>query len=133
MCPFAIMADEEKRTLSDKFMLRLPDGMRDRIKLAADANNRSMNAEIVATLEEKYPGRSALEDFKDILEAFADIAARAADPNLNEQDRALVQLELNMARDFILKEVGLSVETKQRTPQPAKGEAVPTISERRRA
>jgi DnaJ-domain-containing protein 1 len=40
---------------SDKFMLRLPDGMRDRIKLAADRNNRSMNAEIVATLEDAYP------------------------------------------------------------------------------
>lgn len=39
----------------DKFVLRLPDGMRDRIKHAAEANNRSMNAEIVATLEEKYP------------------------------------------------------------------------------
>lgn len=48
--------DTENRTLSDKFMLRLPDGMRDRIKAAADASNRSMNAEIVATLEEKYPG-----------------------------------------------------------------------------
>lgn len=40
---------------SDKFVLRLPEGMRDRIKAAADQNNRSMNAEIVATLEEKYP------------------------------------------------------------------------------
>lgn len=40
---------------SDRFMLRLPDGMRDRIKASAEANNRSMNAEIVATLEEKYP------------------------------------------------------------------------------
>lgn len=39
----------------DKFVLRLPDGMRDRIKAAAEANNRSMNSEIVATLEEKYP------------------------------------------------------------------------------
>ncbi len=37
---------------SDKFMLRLPNGMRDRIKLAADAKNRSMNAEIVARLEQ---------------------------------------------------------------------------------
>lgn len=35
---------------SDKFVLRLPDGMRDRIKAAADANSRSMNAEIVARL-----------------------------------------------------------------------------------
>ncbi|RWR45876.1 Arc family DNA-binding protein [Sinirhodobacter ferrireducens] len=49
------MAEEQNRTLNDKFMLRLPDGMRDRIKAAAEANNRSMNAEIVATLEEKYP------------------------------------------------------------------------------
>jgi hypothetical protein len=46
---------EEKRHLSDKFMLRLPDGMRDRIKDAADLNGRSMNSEIVATLEEEYP------------------------------------------------------------------------------
>lgn len=35
----------------DQFVLRLPDGMRDRIKAAAEANNRSMNAEIVARLE----------------------------------------------------------------------------------
>ncbi|MBA8820677.1 hypothetical protein FHW00_003012 [Ochrobactrum sp. P6BSIII] len=39
----------------DKYVLRLPDGMRDRIKLAAEKNNRSMNAEIIATLEEAYP------------------------------------------------------------------------------
>ena len=39
----------------DKFIIRLPNGMRDRIKRAADRHNRSMNAEIVATLEEKYP------------------------------------------------------------------------------
>lgn len=41
--------------VADKFMLRLPDGMRDRIKSAADANGRSMNAEIVSALEDKYP------------------------------------------------------------------------------
>lgn len=48
------MAEDQNRTLTDKFMLRLPDGMRDRIKAAAEANSRSMNAEIVATLDEKY-------------------------------------------------------------------------------
>jgi hypothetical protein len=36
---------------SDKFMLRLPDGMRDRIKARADAEKRSMNAEIVTALD----------------------------------------------------------------------------------
>lgn len=39
---------------SDRFMLRLPDGMRDRIKAAAEANSRSMNAEIVARLEASF-------------------------------------------------------------------------------
>jgi len=40
---------------ADAFMLRLPNGMRERIKRAADANGRSMNAEIVAVLSERYP------------------------------------------------------------------------------
>lgn len=35
--------------------IRMPDDLRDRIKAAADANNRSMNAEIVASLDEAYP------------------------------------------------------------------------------
>lgn len=36
---------------SDKFMLRLPDGMRDQLKREAEKNNRTMNAEVVARLE----------------------------------------------------------------------------------
>lgn len=47
----------------DKYVLRLPDGMRDRIKLAAEKNNRSMNAEIVAALEEKFPPLFSLDAF----------------------------------------------------------------------
>lgn len=35
----------------DKFVLRLPDGMRDRLKASAEANKRSMNAEIIDRLE----------------------------------------------------------------------------------
>jgi hypothetical protein len=35
--------------------LRMPPDLKARVKAAAEANNRSMNAEIVATLEEKYP------------------------------------------------------------------------------
>ena len=40
---------------SDKFMLRLPDGMRERIAKVAKQNGRSMNAEIVARLDESLP------------------------------------------------------------------------------
>ncbi len=49
------MSDEKPVREHDKFMLRLPDGMRDRIAEAAKANKRSMNAEIVAALEVAYP------------------------------------------------------------------------------
>jgi len=58
----------KKRTLppsdtADKFVLRLPDGMRERIKTVADRNNRSMNAEIISTLESAYPAVMTFTDF----------------------------------------------------------------------
>lgn len=37
---------------ADKVLVRMPDGMRDRMKAAAKANNRTMNAEIVARLQQ---------------------------------------------------------------------------------
>ncbi len=43
----------------DQYMLRLPDGMRDKIKDAAAANNRSMNAEIVARLSASLDTKTA--------------------------------------------------------------------------
>lgn len=36
---------------ADKFVVRLPDGMRDRIAEVAKAQHRSMNSEIIARLE----------------------------------------------------------------------------------
>lgn len=48
------MANETTGRDSDKFMLRLPVGMRDRLKAEAEANKRSMNAEIVARLETTF-------------------------------------------------------------------------------
>jgi plasmid stability protein len=39
----------------DQFVVRLPDGLRDRIKAAAEASGRSMNAEIVKALEDAFP------------------------------------------------------------------------------
>lgn len=48
------------------FGVRMPPDLKERVSAAAKANNRSMNAEIVATLEEKYPAptpRSLKEEF----------------------------------------------------------------------
>lgn len=47
---------------SDKFMLRMPDGMRDRLKEEAKNNNRTMNAEIVARLERSFTVDSEIEE-----------------------------------------------------------------------
>ncbi|OYD03941.1 Arc family DNA-binding protein [Rhizobium sp. N4311] len=40
---------------SDQFPLRLPSGLRDRIKRKAEGNGRSMNEEIVRALEFAFP------------------------------------------------------------------------------
>lgn len=67
---------------SDKFMLRLPDGMRERIRKVAKLNGRSMNAEIVATLDEAYPDEQSVElmvDYlRDLAHAYADKDQRTA-------------------------------------------------------
>lgn len=52
---------------ADKFLLRFPDGLRDRIKARASENGRSMNAEIIQMLaevmeDEKRFEESLLED-----------------------------------------------------------------------
>lgn len=51
----------------DQFNLRLPDGLRDRIKAHAGANMRSMNSELILVLERAFPAPTA-----------ADTAAEAA-------------------------------------------------------
>jgi len=44
---------------ADKYVLRLPDGMRDKLAELAKSNNRSMNAEIVQILHLALDGRHA--------------------------------------------------------------------------
>jgi len=40
---------------ADRFQIRLPPGLRDRIKAYAEAHGRSMNTEIVRVLEREFP------------------------------------------------------------------------------
>lgn len=46
-----------------QFKLRLPAALKERIENAASENNRSINAEIVAALEEKFPLRVSIDEF----------------------------------------------------------------------
>jgi len=41
----------------EQFIIRFPDGMRDRIRQTAEENRRSMNSEIIALLEEALEHR----------------------------------------------------------------------------
>lgn len=50
---------------SDQFPLRLPPGMRDQIKRAADDSGRSMNSEILEVLREFFPEEPSLEELVD--------------------------------------------------------------------
>lgn len=41
----------------DRFMVRMPDGLRDRIAEVAKENNRSMNAELVSRIESSFEAK----------------------------------------------------------------------------
>lgn len=51
----------------DKFIVRLPEGMRDRIKVKADRAHMSMNEAVVWVLERHFPAPATLEDRIDSL------------------------------------------------------------------
>lgn len=86
----------------DKFMLRLPDGMRDRVRAAAEANNRSMNAEIVATLEERYPPPIQSNELTRLLRHQGELFDRIMDEHDSSQREALVA-EFNAVRSKVEK------------------------------
>jgi len=76
-----LMTSSYNSRTADKFVVRLPDGLRERINEAAENNHRSMNGEIVARisgsldLERKYEEMRQLNSFLSqkiaILEAVA--------------------------------------------------------------
>lgn len=77
------MKTPEKQPASeaDKFIVRLPEGMRDRIAEAAKVNQRSMNAEIVARLQFSFEASGGPPD----LDAFADQLAEKLAKRLKQK------------------------------------------------
>ncbi|TIL95210.1 MAG: Arc family DNA-binding protein [Mesorhizobium sp.] len=63
---------------ADQFPLRLPPGLRDRIKAHADAQGRSMNAEIVRILEREFPEPWTIEERVDQLHGLLTMLGHAA-------------------------------------------------------
>lgn len=80
--PYAYgMADDKAKTTreSDKFMLRFPQGMRDRIADVAKAAGRSMNAEIVARLESTFASQRELFSPGELMDALTRIESGVAE------------------------------------------------------
>ncbi len=67
----------------DQFMLRMPDGLKDRIKVYAERHGRSMNAEIVRILEREFPEPWTLDSrISDLLKMLLIIRSGASDERL---------------------------------------------------
>lgn len=77
--------------VQDRYIVRFPDGMRDRLAEAARANGRSMNAEIVARLEQTFAKpvpalRAVFEDSSS--DSFEQMLGKISESALQELERA---------------------------------------------
>ncbi|TBD15717.1 Arc family DNA-binding protein [Rhizobium ruizarguesonis] len=70
---------------ADQYMLRLPDGLRDRIKAYAERMGTSINSEIVRVLEERFPEQWPIDNRLDELAKMLSIlGAGTEDRRLDE-------------------------------------------------
>lgn len=80
------MPDEDHKfpsQLAERFQVRMPDGLRDRLRAAAAENNRSMNAEIVSRLERYDSLGGEVDAATEVARAIAVEVDRIADPSLS--------------------------------------------------
>jgi hypothetical protein len=85
----------------DKFVLRLPDGLRDRIKKKADDHSRSMNAEIIQLLEREYPApRDVMYVHANNIRKALDLYEKEADPRERMRLQHLVEGMVTLGHDL---------------------------------
>jgi len=67
------MSDQSPSRSLDKIIIRLPDGLKERIRRVAERNDRSVNAELLVLLERAYPPDAILDvyirDIADLVKA----------------------------------------------------------------
>lgn len=61
------MAFEYDSRTADKFVVRMPDGMRDQVAAAASADDRSMNSLIITAIRNELEGRARANAIIDAL------------------------------------------------------------------
>ena len=95
------MTQPENRTFKDQFMLRLPDGLRDRIRAKAEKNGRSMNAEIVQLLESEYPEPSdVMHVHAENIRKALDLYEKETDPRQRLYYQKLVEIMVTAGHDL---------------------------------
>lgn len=82
------MSDQSPSRLLDKIIIRLPDGLRDRIKRVADYHNRSVNAELLLLLERTYPAEVMIDEY---LQDIAEIVGKLPAENRTDAWRAVFE------------------------------------------
>ncbi|WP_165909339.1 Arc family DNA-binding protein [Shinella sp. JR1-6] len=89
--------DKYPSELAERFQIRLPPGLRDRIKATAEANGRSMNTEIVSTLEGAYPDPAIYREELKFLDEIDEIQNRL------DRIRAarLAEASQNLTQEFL--------------------------------
>lgn len=91
----------------DKFIIRMPGDLRDRIKRAADRAGRSMNAEITSVLGRAYPPESVemtLREIDELIEWVQNVRSiEDFDARLHEANARLIPagglLEVHSSKD----------------------------------
>jgi hypothetical protein len=97
---------------ADQFVLRMPDGMRDRIAQAAERNGRSMNNEIIHRLGLTLPeaetplGAEILDTLRE-----AKLRILALQQRLEAQDEGGIELDTTPERQVFVGQVAEAVPT----------------------
>tara|TARA_B100000614_G_C14486221_1_gene468807 strand:- start:164 stop:874 length:711 start_codon:yes stop_codon:yes gene_type:complete len=77
--------DKYPSDAAERFQVRLPPGLRDRIKAYSERHGRSMNSEIVRVLEREFPEQWSLEErLEQLSKLFSVLSAGVADPSVDE-------------------------------------------------
>ena len=96
------MSDKTKypSQAADRFQVRMPDGLREKIRLAAEANGRAMNTEIVMRLEQSFENDTLASNWaklsNDLLSSQRELVAEYEQAL---EERAVYQEALSKVRD----------------------------------
>lgn len=80
--------------LAERFQIRMPEGLRDEIRISADLNGRSMNAEIIHRLKNPYQDRGNDEPWVSIpWEVYHRLTVEAQLHGVSENERVIQILQ----------------------------------------